>query len=367
MVLLHFIRKLKSKIVEELRFIVNILKRLKNKIVRESKESYEILKQRNADKKIYDKNKIQINTVGYWSDVRDNFFNLSFPEAMFKAIENTKNISKDNFQLCSYKPVIEFFSVNSKHNAIDKSKAKLKIFYTGEDVNKNYLNFHDMLLDKTDLSIGFDYPDMRDNRKNYIRYPFWLLRYFEYTEDKDNILEKVKWFNSRQNNRERFCSYVARHDEDGFRKQLVDIVNEVAPVSCAGAHLHNDDTLKTIYNNDKLAYNSHFMLNVCPENVSVRGYTTEKLFDAFAAGCIPVYCGSEGKPEDFININSIVYFDGNNKTEVIEIIKRLKDDENYYNEFIKQPRLFDNAVDCIYNLNKNLRLKFEEILESKNF
>ena len=341
---------------------MNIIKRIYNKIIRDTTYLYKTQKQLNADKKIYNKNLIQINTIGFWSDVRDNFLNLAFPEAMYKAFENTKTIKKEQFQLCSYKPLIEFFSVNSAHNAIDKSKAKLKIFYTGEDVDKNYLNFHDMLLDKTDLSIGFDYPDMRDNLPNYIRYPFWLLRYFEYTEDKDKIKEKVEWLNSRPNSRERFCSYVARHDEDGFRKELVDIVNEVASVSCAGAHLHNDDTLRTLYNNDKAAYNSHFMLNVCPENVSVRGYTTEKLFDAFSAGCIPVYSGSEGKPEDFINTKAIVYYDGNNKAEVIEKIKLLKDDEKYYKDFISQPRLLENAVDSIYTLNRNLRIKFEEII-----
>ena len=67
----------------------------------------------------------------------------------------------------------------------------------------------------------------------------------------------------------------------------------------------------------------------------------------------------------FINIDSIVYFDGNNKAEVIEKIKLLKDDEKFYKEFIARPRLLENSVDSIYTLNKNLRIKFEEIFNKE--
>ncbi len=333
-----------------------------NKIKREITEKRlknEIIKQ---DKNNYDSSKIHFCDTGLWASFKDTCFSQPFVKALSTA---ANNLGLPEFQYSHYKPDIEFFSVNCKRNAIDKSKAKVKIFYTGEDVNKNYTNFKDLHLDKADLSLGFDYPEDRNNASNYLRYPYWMLCFFGYTEDKDKIKEEVDRLNSVKNCRERFCSYVAFHDDDGLRKRIIDIVERVDHVSCGGASYHNDDSLVNEYKDVKADYISHFMFNICPENVSVKGYTTEKLFQSFSAGCIPVYYGSLGEPEIFINKNAIVMYDGNNSDEVEEKIRLLRDNENYYNDFIKQPRLFDNAVDYIYDMNKNLRLKYEEIITTK--
>ena len=341
---------------------MGITSKVINKIKREindNKQKKEILKQ---DKNNYDPSKIHFCDTGLWTSFKDTCFTQPFVKALITA---AKNKGLPDLQYCHYKPEIEFFSVNCKRNAIDKSKAKVKIFYTGEDVNKNYTNFKDLHLDKADLSLGFDYPEDRNNAANYLRYPYWMLCFFGYTEDKDKIKEEVDRFNSIKNCRERFCSYVAFHDDDGLRKRIIDIVERVDHVSCGGASYHNDDSLVNEYKDVKADYISHFMFNICPENVSVKGYTTEKLFQSFSAGCIPVYYGSLGEPEVFVNKKAIVMYDGNNADEVEQKIRLLRDDEKYYNEFIKQPRLFDNAVDCIYEMNKNLRLKYEEIIKSK--
>ena len=341
---------------------MGIVNRVVHKIKNEVSEIYESNNLQKQDKKNYDSTKLHFCDNGLWASFKDTCYTQPFTKAMFAA---GKNLGLPDFQYCHYKPEIEFFSVNCKRNAIDKSNAKIKIFYTGEDVNINYTNFKDLNLDKSDLSLGFDYPEDRNNVQNYLRYPYWMLCFFGYTEDKDEIKKKVDWFNSRQNCRERFCSYVAFHDDDGLRKRIIDMVENVGPVSCGGASYHNDDSLVNDFNDNKSDYISHFMFNICPENVSVKGYTTEKVFQAFAGGCIPIYYGSDGKPENFVNYNAIVMFDGKNNEEVIQKIKLLKEDENYYRDFIKQPRLFDNAVDSIYQMNYDLRTKYEEILERK--
>lgn len=43
---------------------------------------------------------------------------------------------------------------------------------------------------------------------------------------------------------------------------------------------------------DKLAVMSNYRFALCFENASFPGYITEKIFDAFFAGCIPVYLGA---------------------------------------------------------------------------
>ncbi len=338
--------------------ITQIPKKVKNRVSKYIDRQNLISK----GKKEFDESKIQACATGLWPSIHQHFFEQPFVNALQSA---AKNINADELQYCFYKPKIEFFSVNCRRQEIIKSKALVKIFYTGEDVNKNYTNYRDLMLDNVDLAIGFDYPETRNNAENYLRYPYWMMYYFGYTEDKDKIKEKVDWFNARQNCKERFCSYVAFHDDDGLRKCLIDMAEKVAPVSCGGASYHNDDSLFKEFNDNKAEYISHFMFNICPENVSVKGYTTEKVFQSFASGCIPIYYGSEGQPETFVNTNAIVLYNGNNEDEVINKIKLLKEDEKYYNDFINQPRLFESAVDCIYQMNHDLRTKYEEVLERK--
>ena len=305
---------------------MGITSKVINKIKKEindNKQKNEILKQ---DKNNYDPSKIHFCDTGLWTSFKDTCFTQPFVKALITA---AKNKGLPDLQYCHYKPEIEFFSVNCKRNAIDKSKVKVKIFYTGEDVNKNYTNFKDLHLDKADLSLGFDYPEDRNNAANYLRYPYWMLCFFGYTEDKDKIKEEVDRINNVKNCRERFCSYVAFHDDDGLRKRIIDIVERVDHVSCGGDSYHNDDSLVKEFNDVKADYISHFMFNICPENVSVKGYTTEKLFQSFSAGCIPVYYGSLGEPEVFVNKKAIVMYDGNNADEVEQKIRLLRNDEKY--------------------------------------
>ena len=84
---------------------------------------------------------------------------------------------------------------------------------------------------------------------------------------------------------------VASHDRNGIRKDIMQLLNKIETVKSAGKIYHNDDTLFSKFNDNKLDYIHTFMFNICPENTNVDGYVTEKLFQAFAAGCIPIYNG----------------------------------------------------------------------------
>jgi hypothetical protein len=43
---------------------------------------------------------------------------------------------------------------------------------------------------------------------------------------------------------------------------------------------------------DKVATLSKYRFALCFENTAFPGYVTEKIFDCFAAGCIPIYLGA---------------------------------------------------------------------------
>ena len=87
------------------------------------------------------------------------------------------NLIKNNYindLEISYNPDIEFFAPIGKRYFLEKSKAKIKIFYTGECVSKSTINkiwsqYSDNCINDVDLSLGFD---MLDENK-YTNMDWW--------------------------------------------------------------------------------------------------------------------------------------------------------------------------------------------------
>lgn len=75
--------------------------------------------------------------------------------------------------------------------------------------------------------------------------------------------------------------------------------------------------------NNKIAFIEKSKFNICFENVKHRYYITEKIFDSYLAGCIPIYCG-----DNFINtIFNQKYFvncldDKTNQIKSLDVIKK---------------------------------------------
>jgi hypothetical protein len=190
---------------------------------------------------------------------------------------------------------IQFFSVFGSIDKLLISKAKYKIFFTGENVNKNSIGDEPKLyegncVDYVHLSMGYDYMD----NDNYIRLPVWLLYFFTPLDTKDRIQKKLTEF-SIVYKKAKFCALLARHDYlYNIRTDVFNLMSKVAHVDCPGKLLHNDDSLHNQFDNNKLLYLRQYYFNICPENSNSPGYVTEKLFEALYSGCIPIYTGGGG-------------------------------------------------------------------------
>ena len=92
---------------------------------------------------------------------------------------------------------------------------------------------------------------------------------------------------------------------------------------------------------------------------------TEKIFDAFSAGSIPIYYGSNNEPEPgIINQNAVLFWDvkhRKNNEEVREKIQELNSNSKLYAEFIEQEKLTDYAVDYVYDTFIKFSKKLNEI------
>ena len=103
-----------------------------------------------------------------------------------------------------------------------------------------------------------------------------------------------------------------------------------------------------------------YKFNIAFENESVPGYTSEKIFEAMQAGCVPIYWGNplihrEFNPASFLN-----YFDFTSEEALIEKIIELDQDEAQYFEYLRQPYFHGNQPSQYFD-DEALLDRFERI------
>lgn len=240
-----------------------------------------------------------------------------------------------------------------------------KVFITSEDVEHKFtklnLYFGDYCLKHVDLALGFGV----HKEEKYLRFPYWLTTTFAPEMNDDDIVKRIREINTCRYKKTSDCVLINKHDKKGTREMVYNGVRDILDVKLAGKWKNNTTDLWDKFNNDKEAYLRTFKFNICAENDNTEHYVTEKIFDAFIAGCIPLYYGSNNNPEPgLINKDAVIFWEKDSENEANrELIRRLKEDENYYNEFISQPKLLPYAEEYVIERFATLKAKFAEILE----
>lgn len=108
---------------------------------------------------------------------------------------------------------------------------------------------------------------------------------------------------------------------------------------------------------EKISILQYYRFCICFENtIGLQGYITEKIFSCFAAGCIPIYWGSENIEHYIPKSCFIDYRDFKNNTELYHYISTMSQDK--YQEYVEEikkylaseqanlfsPQFFDNLI-----------------------
>lgn len=260
---------------------------------------------------------------------------------------------------------INFFGPVGNPFVMHKKYKGFKIFYTPEDVEhrftKLWLYYRHYGMDYMDLAMGFG--DL--NNSKYLRFPFWILTTFQPTDSEQEIINRIKDINCRTFQKTRDCVLICSHDPKGTRKMIFDGVKDVLKISSAGRWRNNTRELWEEYNNDKLEYMTNFRFNICAENDNTENYVTEKIFDAFLTGCIPIYYGSNNNPEPgLINKDAVIFWKkGGNNANNLSLIKSLNSNQKLYTDFISQPKLSMEACEYVINRFRLLKERIKAIIE----
>ena len=94
---------------------------------------------------------------------------------------------------------------------------------------------------------------------------------------------------------------------------------------------------------------SKYKFIVVMENTHQEGYITEKIFNVFQAGAIPIY---DGAPDidNFINPESFLSFDDD---DLLEKFDYLKDNKKEYNKIINTQKINSSVIDNITETTQN--------------
>lgn len=256
------------------------------------------------------------------------------------------------------------FTICGPKWAVRLQPCDLKIFFARENLSFRK-EWHDFMLNEPsiDLSIGFD--DIRDNPK-YIHIPFWITWALDPMETYESIKGKIEKWNlsvGKSYNNRKFCSFLCSHGDKG-REMMFNDLSTIDKVDSCGRWMHNDDSLKKEYGDDKVRWLKNYRFNLSPENSNAKGYVTEKLLEAIQGGCIPIYWGSDNNPDcDVFNKEAVVFFEmEKDNTSTVKLVSDLNSDEKMYLEFACQKRFVDGAEDVIWGYYETLEKKLREII-----
>lgn len=206
------------------------------------------------------KQQVKMRVLDWWNkDCEENFYNNFFIQILQKKYDV---IYSDKPDFILYGP---FGYEHLKYDCV-------RIFYTGENIRPDY--------NIADYSMDFDYVEFED-RHLRVPYPFWGF----YDETRQNAMDNRINFLDKK---EKFCGFVVSNKVlTNKRDDFFEALSKYKRVDSGGRWKNN------IGGNvdDKIEWLKSYKFNLCFENSSYPGYLTEKLFDAFLAGCVPIYWG----------------------------------------------------------------------------
>lgn len=267
--------------------------------------------------------KTSIAYINIWNDSHDNYYFTKFIK------ENIGPVQKAN---PNENPDILVASCFGNISNVRKIKAKCKIFLYGENLNRYPPYNDDKLLNETfDLIVGFKKTDLS---KKQIRFPLWLMYYDYYKfNENDNILTYIqnKYNENVKKKKDIFGTIISRHDIGGQRTVIFNELSKYGNIKSPGIYRKNTHSIGGTHM-DKINYISRGIYNICPENSCYEGYFTEKIFQAFEGGTIPLYWAIEYPEQEIINKNKYCFCNLNNKESFEKAIHNVSNNPNHYIE-----------------------------------
>ena len=202
----------------------------------------------------------------------------------------------------------------------------IKILINSENVVPDF-NFYDYAVGSTEMTFG----------DRYVRVPWFA--FYPYFAD---IVKRRSDPDSSLLNR-KFCSFVVSNAEfgDPMRKKFFEALSKYKRVDSGGRYMNNVGGAVS----DKLKFCRDYKFNIAFENSSCRGYTTEKIMEAYVAQTVPIYYGNPNIEADFRADSMVRVMGEDDIGRAVEEIIRLDQDDAAYMRMVTARCLAVDAPD----------------------
>ena len=204
----------------------------------------------------------------------------------------------------------------------------IRIAYAGENITPDF-NIYDYVIGTEYFEIGDRYlycPDC----KIFAEKPLKL------------ALKKHQNVNMEEFLKRKFCCRVVSNGECNVREAFFEKLNQRKFVASGGRTKNNLQSLEPV--KDKMKFISNYKFDIAMENSFTEGYISEKIFEAWSAGCIPIYWGDPTisrvyNEEAFVNLHNF-----SSIQEAIEYILELEQDNERMEKMLKTPILNSEMI-----------------------
>lgn len=226
--------------------------------------------------------------------------------------------------------------------------------YIGENIRPSFVGY--------DHSLSFDY-DTYGGRNQ--RLPLWYARlawdgFVEKPrrvgsnnhgyEPLIDIKSLVRPRNLDMTGKDKFCALIAGNPE-GLRINLFHSISKYKQVDGYG------NMFGRALRGSKFDMLKDYKFCLCPENSIYDGYVTEKLIDAYAGGCVPIYSGDASVAEDFNYRAFLNYQEIKNVEALVNYLIDYDENLEWYQDMYEEPLItkepkLDDAIQFVRSIVK---------------
>jgi len=164
----------------------------------------------------------------------------------------------------------------------------------------------------------------------------------------------------------RFCVFLAGYDDSSVRnrREFLEALGRYRKVDSFGKALNNTGIKAEDGYYPKIDLLSGYKFHIAFENKQRPGWCTEKLYDAFAAGTVPIYWG-DPRVEDYFNPQAFINAENFRCWEtLVEYIAYLDQNEDLYTKYLAASPFPRREAPTIFQEERILAF-FEKIFSSQ--
>ena len=205
-------------------------------------------------------------------------------------------------------------------------------------------------LNIADYAIGFPHINYLD--RYYKRTPFYYKLSIINIIRKKYILKKIK---------KKFCAAVISNKKGYFRNKFIIELSKYKKVDMGGKYKNNiNGAVK-----NKIEFLSSYKFSIAMENSEVDGYTSEKIYESFISGTIPIYFGNYMIDEYFNPKSLILIKSKKDLYNKIEFIKKVDNNNKLYKSILRQNIFINNNIKIQKDLDEEKINFFLNIFEQE--